>query len=215
MKATNNNQGRILSLMSVEYQALRDQIVEQVRGIYIIFTALATVIAAAFTAGALTWEKAVVSTSIFNIAIPFILLVAGVGILFALRDMMTIGKYVKNEVEDKVEALLGHEFREWLTDRDYCTSKLPTAKILGWEGWLRGERKGSHLLVHGNILSFVCVFGFLFAVTICLGELRVFHNVGWETIPCTVREVLRYIPLGALLITTGLTYFMYRSLKRL
>jgi len=57
----------------VEYQTLRDQIVEQVRGIYVIFTALATVIAAAFTAGALTWEKAIVSASIFNIAIPFVL----------------------------------------------------------------------------------------------------------------------------------------------
>lgn len=128
---------------------------------------------------------------------------------------MTLGKCLKNEVEDKVDAILGQKFREWLIDSGYSTSEGPTAKVLGWEGWLRGERKGSHLLVHGNILSFICVFGFLFAVTISLGELRVFHAVGWETIPCSVREVLRYIPLGTLLITAGLTYFMYRSLKRL
>lgn len=208
-----NSLDKILTMLVAEYQALRAQILEQVRSIYVIFTALATVIAGAFTGGTILWENAPASTAIFNIAIPLILLIAAVGIMFALRDMMTLGSYIKNQIEDRTEALLGKEFKELLEKRGYPTNSSPTISILGWEGWLRKEGTNQHRLIHENKVTFAVVFIFLFIVATVLGELRVYDDKGWDTVPYTIHIVLAIFPLVVLFISAILIYLMYRRLK--
>ncbi len=204
---------KILTLIVAEYEALRAQILEQVRSIYIIFTALATVITGAFTSGTILWENALASTAIFNVAIPLILLVAAVGIMFALRDMLTLGSYIKNQIADRTEALLGKEFKELLDKGGYPTGSLPTISILGWEEWLRKKGANQHRLIDENKETFVVVFIFLFIVTTVLGELRVYDDKGWDAVSCTLRMVLAIFPFVVLFISAILVYLIYRRLK--
>jgi hypothetical protein len=206
---------KILTLLVAEYQALRSQILEQVKSIYVILTALAPIIAGAFAGGTALWEKALASTVIFNVAIPLILLIAAIGIMFALKDMMTLGRYIKNQIEDRAEALLGKELKELLKSRGYSEDSSFMTGILGWEKWLREPGTNQHRLIDGNTGTFTVVFIFLFIITTTLGELRVYDDEGWVTVPCTLRILLAIFPLIILSISVILVYLMYRRLKRI
>lgn len=202
----------LLPAFIAEYNALRAQIIEQVKAVYIIFTTTATVFAASITAGTLAWERAIVSTTIFNVVIPLFLLTAAIGLAFGAKDMAALGNYIRVSIEERLEVLWGADLKKMLDSAGQPTG-VQRVHLLGWEHAIRKQPGGKHLLIDGNLGIFTAVFTILFGATSTLGLLRVLTEAGWGLYPTKVRYTLALFPFVILLILIVTALLLYKRTR--
>lgn len=192
---SNHHRAEIMNAVRAEYQALRSEISEHLKATYIIATALATMLAGALTVGSITWQAhAIVSALIFNVAVPMLLLTAAIGMVYAIREMESIGKYIKSEVEDKIDFLFDSDFQEWLKEKRLETGLKRSWRIMDWEGHVEQIRRVSKLGRQYDTLVFVLVFGIPFLLSFAMGTLRISMSDGWLSTQCFVRWLLALSP---------------------
>jgi hypothetical protein len=215
MTQLNNRESLIVNALLTEYQGLRAQIIEQVKSIYVIFGALATIFTGALGAGAALWQTPLFSAALFNVVVPFVLLIAATAVLFAVRDMMTIGTYLGSHTEATLQAVFGQDLSRLLSEAGNQISPSHGTPVLYYERWLRRTTSG-HVLLRGNLMSFMIVFLVLFIVPTILGEVRL-HSAAptGVGIPYPMVEILTWCPLFIVLVSVVTLYAFYRGVTRL
>ena len=174
---------------------MRSEISEHLKATYIMGTVITTLLAGAITAGSITWQNnAFLSTFIFNVAVPILLLTAAIGASYAFQQMDSIGRYIRSGIEDKINFLFDSEFQGWLKEKRPKTGLLQAWRIMDWEGRVEKTRGTGKPGRRRDITVFSLVFGLPFGVSVTMGELCIFLSEGWLSTPCGVRWFLGFIP---------------------
>jgi MFS family permease len=210
-----SNRIHLMNAVLSEYKALRAELMEHTRAMYLLSTVVSTVIAGAFTAGALAWDKAVVPAFIFNLIIPLLLLAGGILILTTTHKGAAISKYLKEKVEEKVEILLGGELQEWFKDVGLPHRVSSHHKVMGWETWVRKMGNDGGLPLGVYFFPYIAIFACILVSTLVIGEYRTFLPSGWEDIPVILRYGLRFSPLLPLVAGAYVCLFWYKRLRDL
>ena len=197
-----------------EYVALHGEIVEHTRGLYVLLAGTMALLATGISAGFTVWNNAIASASIFNFAILILLATAGLATLQIGMQMVSIGAYIKTEIEDKIQALLGNELKAWENDRgSMVDTPAKPSRVMGWQTQLfsEGNKPGAHAGATQDLRFVGILFNIAYIAVTVIGEIRIFSS-GWESVGCTIRWVIGLVPLPIALFGVLAAYFLYRNM---
>jgi len=134
MDVKNENRSLIIDGLFHQYDSLRTEILEHVRALYAFSGAILAAFVSAIVVGITIWSNTLVSSLIFTIIIPIILIVGGFALFINLNEMTNLSNYLMSDVEDVIDILIGEDYRNSLIS---CSKNdkidFNKKKIIGWE----------------------------------------------------------------------------------
>lgn len=217
-QVSEEDKDRIITMLSNQYMSLRIEINEHLRGMYVLCAAIGTATMAAFSVGFYLMNNTVTATSIFNVAIPALLIAGTLGILTAISEAIRISQYIVNEIEDPIHLILGKQHRSLLEIKDQDSNLVKkSGKIMGWESSLFSIRRNRmvHNVTRQNIFIVGGLFVLVYVVSVSIGEILVFSSSLWADMNLIIRIILGVVPFILLLFAVVATNFLFRAMTKI